>query len=49
MEFLSNFWNNQPTTVIGIGVAIFVLLVIDISGVKIYEFIIIQILLRLFP
>jgi len=26
MEFLTNFWNNQPTTVMGIGVAIFVLL-----------------------
>jgi len=22
MEFLTNFWNNQPTTVMGIGVAI---------------------------
>ncbi len=26
MEFLTNFWNNQPTTVMGIGVAIFVFL-----------------------
>ena len=31
MEFLTNFWNNQPTTVMGIGVAIFVLLGIYIS------------------
>ena len=31
MEFLINFWNNQPTTVIGIGVAIIVLLGIYIS------------------
>jgi len=26
MEFLTNFWNNQPTTVMGIGEAIFILL-----------------------
>ena len=25
MELLTNLWNNQPTTVMGIGVAIFVL------------------------
>jgi len=31
MEFLINFWNNQPTTVMGIVVAIFVLLGIYIS------------------
>ncbi len=37
MEFLTNFWNNQPTTVMGIGVAIFVLLGIYISLLKIYK------------
>ena len=26
MEFLTNLWNNQPTTVIGIGAALFVLI-----------------------
>jgi len=31
MGFLTNFWNNQPTTVMGIGVAIFVLLGIYVS------------------
>ena len=31
MEFLTNFWNNQPTTVMAIGVGIFVLLGIYIS------------------
>jgi len=31
MEFLTNFWNNQPTIVMGIVVAIFVLLGIYIS------------------
>jgi len=31
MEFLTNFWNNQPTTVMGIGLSIFVLLGIYIS------------------
>ena len=25
MEYLTNLWNNQPTTLMGIGVAIFVL------------------------
>jgi len=25
MEFLTNFWHNQPTSAMGIGVAIFVL------------------------
>ncbi len=37
MEFLINFWNNQPTTVMGIGVAIFVLLGIYISLLQIYQ------------
>ena len=37
MEFLTNFWNNQPTTVIGIGVAIFVLLGIYISLLQTYQ------------
>jgi len=37
MEFLTNFWNNQPTTVIGIGVAVFVLLGIYISLQKTYQ------------
>jgi len=38
MEFLTNFWNNQPTTtVMGIGVAIFVLLGIYISLLLIYQ------------
>jgi len=37
MEFLINFWNNQPTTVMGIGVAIFVLLGIYISLLKTYQ------------
>jgi len=37
MEFLTNFWNNQPTTVIGIGVAIFVLLGIYISLLQAYQ------------
>ena len=26
MEFLTNLWNNQPSTVMGIGIAIFILL-----------------------
>jgi len=37
MEFLINFWNNQPTTVMGIGVAIFVLLGIYISLLQAYQ------------
>tara|TARA_B100000401_G_C52342634_1_gene501812 strand:- start:118 stop:231 length:114 start_codon:yes stop_codon:yes gene_type:complete len=37
MEFLSNVWNNQPTTVIGIGVATFVLIGIYISLLKTYQ------------
>ncbi|KGG07634.1 hypothetical protein EV02_1966 [Prochlorococcus marinus str. SB] len=37
MEFLTNFWNNQPTTVMGIGVAIFVLLGIYISLLQTYQ------------
>ncbi len=37
MELLTNFWNNQPTTVIGVGVAIFVLLGIYIFLLQIYQ------------
>ena len=37
MEYLTNLWNNQPTTVMGIGVAIFVLLGIYISLLQIYK------------
>jgi len=37
MEFLTNFWDNQPTTVMGIGVAIFVLLGIYISLLQAYQ------------
>jgi len=37
MEFITNFWNNQPTTVMGIGVAIFVLLGIYISLLHTYQ------------
>jgi len=37
MELLTNFWNNQPTTVMGIGVAIFVLLGIYISLLQTYQ------------
>jgi len=37
MEFLTNFWNNQSTTVMGIGVAIFVLLGIYISLLQTYQ------------
>jgi len=37
MEFLTNFWNNQPITVMGIGVAIFVLLGIYISLLQTYQ------------
>ncbi len=37
MELLTNFWNNQPTTVMGVGVAIFVLLGIYIFLLQIYQ------------
>jgi len=37
MDFLTNFWNNQPTTVMGIGVAIYVLLGIYISLLQTYQ------------
>jgi len=37
MEFLIDFWNNQPSTVVGIGVAIFVLLGIYISLLQTYQ------------
>ena len=37
MEFFTNFWNNQPTAVIGIGVAIFILLGIYISLLQTYQ------------
>jgi len=37
MEFLTKFWNNQPTTLIGIGIAIFILLGIYISLLQIYK------------
>jgi len=37
MELLTNFWNNQPTTVMGIGVSIFVLLGIYISLLQTYQ------------
>ena len=37
MEFLTNFWNNQPMTVVGTGVAIFVLLGIYISFLETYQ------------
>ena len=37
MEFFTNLWNNQPTTVMGIGVAIFVLLGIYISLLNTYQ------------
>ncbi len=37
MEFLTNFWNNQPTTVMGIGLALFVLLGIYISLLQTYQ------------
>jgi len=37
MEFLTNFWNNQPTTVMGIGVAILVLLGIYIYLLQTYQ------------
>jgi len=37
MEYLTNLWNNQPTIVMGIGVAMFVLLGIYISLLKTYQ------------
>jgi len=37
MEFLTNFWNNQPSTVMGIGLAIFVLLGVYISLLQTYQ------------
>ena len=37
MGFLTNLWNNQPTLVMGIGVAIFVLLGIYISLLQTYQ------------
>jgi len=37
MEFLTNFWNNQPTTVMGIDVAIFGLFGIYISLLQTYQ------------
>jgi len=37
MEFLTNFWHNQPTTVMGIGIAIFLLLGVYISLLQTYQ------------
>ena len=37
MEYLTNLWNNQPTTVMGIGVAILVLLGIYIALLNTYK------------
>ena len=37
MEFLTNLWNNQPTTIMGIGVTIFVLIGIYISLLNTYQ------------
>ena len=37
MEYLTNFWNNQPTTFMGIVIAIFVLLGIYISLLNTYQ------------
>ena len=37
MEYLTNLWNNQPSTVMGIVVAIFVLLGIYISLLNTYQ------------
>ncbi len=37
MEYLTNLWNNEPTIVIGIVVAIFVLLGIYISLLNTYQ------------
>ena len=37
MEFLTNLWNNQPTTVMGIGAAIVAVLGIYISLLQKYK------------
>ncbi len=37
MEFLTNLWNNQPNTVVGLGVATLVLLGIYIKLLDIYQ------------
>ena len=37
MEFLTELWNNQPTTVIGLGVAILVLIGIYINLLNTYQ------------
>ena len=37
MEYLTNLWNNQPTTVMGIVVALFVLLGIYMKLLDIYQ------------
>ena len=37
MEYLINFWNNQPNILIGVGVAILVLLGIYIKLLDIYQ------------
>jgi len=37
MEYLTNLWNNQPSTVMGIGLAIFVLLGVYISLLQTYQ------------
>jgi len=37
MDFLTNLWDNEPTTVIGIGLAIFVLIGIYISLLNKYQ------------
>ena len=37
MEFLNELWNNQPNTVIGIGLAMLVMLVIYIKLLDIYK------------
>ena len=37
MEFLTNLWNNQPTTVMGIGTAIVALIGIYISLLQKYQ------------
>jgi len=37
MEFLTNLWNNQPSTIIGVGVATLVFLGIYIKLLDIYQ------------
>ncbi len=37
MEFLINFWNNQPNEVIGVGMSIFILLGIYIALLNTYK------------